>query len=715
VKFKIQILKRAYIGTLVVLVLALTIISRLYQLSFYPEKEELFKNAPWAQKDNVFRDSITVIPGRRGNILSRDGEILAASSTLFDLRMDFATGHLDSVTFLNALDSISYYLARVLKHSRYTPGGWREVLLRAYRNQNRYFKIADNVSYSEYSKLRKLPVFRLGRYKGGFIAEPQTKRVHPFKMLALRTLGYVKDGVTKVGLEGTFDKELSANDTVRERFIQTPNGPIPLHDPTSIISKVGMDVVTTLDINLQDVVHNALLRALQYHDADRGTAILMDTKTGAIRAISNLGRVKNGWAEIYNYAVGHASEPGSTFKLASIIALLEDGYVDLDDSLNIYGGKRKFYDEEMVDASYHGFDRTTVRHAFEISSNVGIASLVDSFYNHTPKGRRRFVRHLKDLHLHLPTGIEIKGEALPFIKDPDASTDQWSGITLPWMAIGYEEKLTPLQLLTFYNAIANDGVLVKPYLVSELQKSGRTYKRFKPTIISSRLVSSRTLKKVHQLLEGVVQNGTAKKLRTDLYRFAGKTGTAQMNYARRNGQQKYQASFVGYFPAERPRYSCIVVIYGPKTNGYYGSAVAGPVFREIADHCFQLDPALHYPVNALVAKFDARKLPGPQPVFADDARTMAEFAGLPLQDAYQEAIWADLKPVAVSDSLLLRPRQLADNSVPDVRGMTLKDALYLLENRRLKVRFKGTGYVVAQSIRPGTAAKGQTIFIRLKS
>ncbi len=648
------------------------------------------------------------IRGERGTIFADDGAILAASTPLYNLRFDPHAAGLTEEIFREKLDSLSYYLAYYFD-DKYTVGAWHDRLEEAYDRGDKYFFLKNNVSYPEVELLRKFPIFRRGRNGGGFIADRNEKRAHPFRILARRTLGYVKEDV-KVGLEGSFDDYLKGEEGTGY-MLKTPQGDIPQKNLENITPKNGSDIYTTIDVNLQDVVQNALLRGLQYHDADQGTAILMDVKTGAIKAISNIGKVSNGWAEVYNYAVGTATEPGSTFKLASMIAMLEDGYVNLQDSVVLNQGKTQFYDKEMVDASPHGLDETTVRHAFEISSNVGIASLVDKHYNHSNKGRERFVNRLKDLYLHLPTGIELRGEALPYIKEPNSAVDQWSGTTIPWMAIGYEEKLTPLQMLSLYNTVANNGKMMKPYLVRDIMNYGDVVKHFKPTIISSRVISPKTVVKVQSLLEGVVERGTAKKLKSDYYRFAGKTGTAQMDYKQKKAKHRYQASFAGYFPAKNPRYSCIVVIYNPREHGYYGSAVAGPVFREIADKCYILDPDLKYPLNAHVAKLDSKKLPSWQVGYKDDLVKVAQEFDVPVKDLANE--WAVFKTYNDVDSLFLLNRKMSKKIIPNVQGMGLKDALYLLENRQVKVRFKGNGKVLKQSIRGGTPAKGQTIYLRL--
>ncbi len=498
---------------------------------------------------------------------------------------------------------------------------------------------------------------------------------------------------------------------------------IPMDNLAKIEPKQGKDLVTTIDVNIQDITERALYDAMQYHNAEWGTAVVMEVKTGRIKAIANLGRVegKREWYEVYNYAVGRAIEPGSTFKLASMMAMLEDGYITLEDKVDIEHGKTTYYDQEMVDAGSHSahLDTITVRKAFEISSNVGLSKLVTAFYGKKEGDKdrnkeRKFIERLKQFGLHLPTNIEIKGEAAPVIKEVEDVKAGWSGLTLPWMATGYEVKLTPLQLLAFYNAVANDGVLMKPTLVERTESFGITIDEYRPTVVKKEIASRKTIEQAHQLLLGVVERGTARALKTKRYKFAGKTGTTQIGYKRfknRTRVRGYQASFVGYFPAEKPVYSCIVVIYKPEKNGIYGGDVAGPVFRKIADKCYDSLIELHAPMNK-----------GPKPILKSsqlprnvvgEKKDIAALLGELDMPYYDLANTEMVRTLAASDSLILEQRTLPDNQVPSVVNMGLRDALYVLENRGLKVKTQGVGKVVKQSIKPGTKARGQNILLTL--
>ena len=677
----------------------------------------IIEGAQWRVRGDSTYIKSKDIEADRGNILSSDGSLLATSVPYFDLFFDpKAPSDRD---FNLYIDSLALCWATFIDNT-YTPGGLRDYLINVRANSSeRYLPVKRRVSNSEKRFIENFPLFRLGQFRGGLIAEHTNDRRRPFGVLAQRTIGYVRPNINSVGLEGYFNNYLQGQPG-RQAMIRVDNKRdlwLPIRDLASIEPKSGADVRTTIDINLQDITENALYRAMDYHDAEWGTAILMEVKTGAIRAIANLGKTKDGWWETYNFAVGASEEPGSTFKTASMLAMLEDGLVRLDDSVDIEKGKAQFSNEVMVDASPESakFDSISVRKAFEISSNVGIAKLVNKSYN-LDGSEARFIRRLQQFNLHLPTGIEIAGEAPPFIKDPSQSKADWSGITLPWMAIGYELQLTPLQQLTFYNAIANNGRMMRPYLVDEILINGKVAEKFRPTVIKRGIASERSIKQVQELLAGVVRQGTAQKISTPDYDFAGKTGTAQVNYQRigRNRTRigGYRASFAGYFPLENPVYSCIVVINKPTRNGYYGSDVAGPVFREIADKCYFATLDFHEPINVKAAnKLNNATLPSYNIGYKEDMQGVLNYLDLPVygNPPTQMAVL-----VAKRDSLLIDRRTIIEGRVPNVQGMGLKDALYVLENSGLRVVPRGVGRVALQSLRPGTPCRGQTIELTLK-
>ena len=540
----------------------------------------------------------------RGNILAEDGSLLATSIPYFDLHFD-PTAPSDE-DFAENLDTLSHCLATYVFEDL-TVGAARDYLLELRSGKDKHVRLKNKVSYAEKKFIEELPLFKLGRNRGGFIAEKRSERKRPFGVLAQRTIGYVRSGAKPVGLEGFFNETLGGEPGKQLMIKVDPKEDLwmPVDDLTQIEPESGDDLFTTIDVDIQDVTTEALLRALNYHNADWGTAIVMEVETGAIRAISNLGKTEQGWWETYNYAIGTGIEPGSTFKAASVLALLEDGYVNLDDSIRIYNGKAEFYEEVMEDASPYSYrlDTIRMREAFEISSNVGIAKTIEKHYGKKTKandneGAARFIKRLKQFNLHLPTGVSIDGEAAPYIKEAYSEKDAWSGTTLPWMSIGYEIKVSPLQLLSFYNAVANEGKMMKPYLVDEVRRFGDVIDKNYPTVIHKQIASDKAISQLKELLLSVVENerGTAHDLKTNKYQFAGKTGTAQINY-KRGRVGGYQASFAGYFPAKHPKYSCIVVINKPRRGGFYGGEVAGPVFREIADKIFSIKVDLHAPFN----------------------------------------------------------------------------------------------------------------------
>lgn len=707
---KNEVLVRLYLLAVAVLVAAVVITGRLYQLSVV--------QAPrWeAKADSLFLKFVDVYADR-GNILASDGSLMATSLPFFDVHFDAKAEGLTDDIFAQNIDSLAWLLSTYIDQ-QYTPGAYKDWLQKL-RDADpgtrgiRYVPIAKNLSYSKMQLVKSFPLFRLGRYKGGLIVEQTSRRERPFKLLAQRTIGYVRENALPVGLEGSFDKVLGGLQG-KQLMLRVPGDVyIPVNDLAEIEPRSGDDIVTTLDINIQDVAENALMRALKAHDADHGCAIVMEVKTGAIRAIANLGRTPEGnWWETYNYAIGERVEPGSVFKLASFMAMLEDGHLDdFDQKIPVYGGRVKFYKEELVDAVIHGQDSMAIRDVFAQSSNVGTATMVQQFYGDTRKAAS-FVDRLRRFGLDRATEIEIGGEEAPVIKTPGDTKGGWSGTSLPWMSIGYEVLMTPLQMLTFYNAVANDGRMMKPYLVERIEHYGTPLKQFRPVVVKRNIASRKTIAKAKELLQGVVETGTARSIRTDLYSIAGKTGTAQLNYHKFKSRAgiRHQASFCGYFPADNPIYSCIVVISEPKRGGYHGAEAAAPVFREIADKCFALKADLHPPVNAEPRPaLTTAKMPSIDAGMGSDLKAALSWLEL---DWYGERTlpeWAVLK--ARNDSLLALPRIIPDETVPSVVGMGLKDAIYLLENRGCRVRVKGVGKVVGQSITPGTRANGRTTVV----
>jgi len=664
----------------------------------------------WRSKGKNQRVKYVPVDAERGNIMANDGSMLATSLPFFEIRFDPNSTGMREEDFFENLDTLAYCLAMYVDNS-YTIGGMREELLQRRQAGERNMLIKKEASYTELQQIQSFPLFKKGQYKGGLIVKKFADRDNPFGLLADRTIGYVRENAKPVGLEGYYNEVLTGQQGKRLMY-RARDTWIPVNDLTEIEPKTGDDLVTTLDIGLQEITEAALYRSLNHHQAKSGCAIVMEVETGAIRAIANLGRTSDDslW-ETYNYAIGSAVEPGSTYKLATMMSLMEDG-LNLFDTIDLEQGQAEFYEEVMLDASYHQLDSTTVKRAFEISSNVGMGKLVAKYYGDGKA--QQFIDRLKQFHLHVPSGIEIEGEGVPYVKTAYSKEDDWSGTTLPWMSIGYEVTTTPLQLLTFYNAVANDGRMMKPYLVEEIQHFGETLQEFKPTVVKRQIASKETIRKAQLLLHEVVENGTAKKMKTNKYSFAGKTGTAQINYRKfiRRTDLKYRASFAGYFPADDPKYSCIVMVTDPKVNGIYGSEVALPVFREIADNCFATKIELQKALNATPKPLlTGKELPSYNVGKTEDLAQVLDYLNMP-HSTDTSAQYAVL--LADEDQLRLRGRNLDEKYVPNVVGMGLKDALYILENQHLNVVVSGVGKVVRQSIKPGTKVRGQTIKLTMR-
>ena len=707
INIKNEVLIRVYIVGFMILLFALVVIWKAIHI-------QVWEGEKWqTMRDKLVIEEIP-LQAERGNIFAADGSILATALPFFDIRFD-PTIVSDEI-FEENVDSLARCLASI-NLSR-TEGGWKQVMEDSRATGNKYLKVKNTVDFTELERIKTFPILSLGRYQGGLIAEERFSRKKPFNSLAHRTIGRVDTSRNiNIGLEGYFNNDLKGESGKRLMYRLAGGDWIPVGDLTQIEPQKGKDIVTTLDINIQDITHNALYGALEYHNAAYGTAIVMEVKTGAIKAIANLQQNdRGGYGELFNFGVGTLFEPGSTFKLASIMALLEDGHIELDNLIEIDSGRYEFYEETLVDSGKESFvsDTISIRRAFEISSNVGMAKLVHYFYGKNKRTAEQFINRLKSFYLHLPTGVEIKGEEKPYIKEAYNKEDLWSGTTLPWMAIGYETMFTPLQILTFYNMVANDGLLMKPSLVTEMQLFGETIEKFPPTVVNRRIVSKATIKKAKELLEGVVERGTAKHLKSNQYRFAGKTGTAQANYHKiKKTEIHHVASFVGYFPAENPIYSCIVVIDDPRLHSIYGGEVAGPVFRKIADRCFETQSAFYQSmtnVNSKISKLRTEDLPKKDIGYQEDFQSIFTHLGLQHRQP-STSEWTLIN--AESDSLSFNKRTIPNKEVPNVVGMGLRDALFILENRGLEVAIGGVGKVVRQSLIPGTKIRGQQIKLYL--
>ena len=568
-----EIKNRVYLSYGLMCLFALGIVARVAQIQF-------IEGEKWKGKAESQTTAFRTIEATRGNIFSTDGSLLATSEPIYEIRWDANIPALTDEYFNEHIDKLSHQLSGLFRDK--SAQTYKRELTKARLNKSQYYLIKRKVGHKELKALRSFEIFKLGKHKGGFIHNQRNKRAKPFKQLAARTIGYDRPGYS-VGLEGAYSEELAGIGGQRlMRKIAGGNWK-PLSDENEIEPEDGSDLITTIDINIQDGAENALQLQLEKHRAHHGCAILMEVQTGEIKAIANLTVQENrSYAETYNYAIGSATEPGSTFKLASLICLLEDGHVDITDTVDIEGGIKKYYTETMKDSKTGVYNKITVAKAFELSSNVGISKLVNQYYQKDPE---QMTDRLVAMGLNEPLGLEIKGEGKPRIPSPKDKS--WSGISLPWMSIGYEVLQTPLQILSLYNAVANDGEMVRPKLVRAIKKHGKIVREFPTEVLNKQICSQKTIDKVKALLEGVVEHGTASNLKHANYKIAGKTGTAQIskdgNYQR---DKTYQASFVGYFPADKPRYTCIVVIDSPTSSVYYGNLVAGPIFKEISDKVY---------------------------------------------------------------------------------------------------------------------------------
>ncbi len=670
-KPKDQILARTGVIYGIVAVMAIAVFIRIIILQFVQSDK-------WASMADkvVFRRQVDV--AARGDILSDDGRILASSVPYYTVYMDTRSSGMADTTWYNGINGLSRGLSKYVGVN--TPEGWKNTLTNARKRGDRYYLIKRHVSYETLKHLKELPIFRHGKFRGGLLYQPENRRIMPNGLLAKRTIGYITEDTLAniVGIEGSFNNYLAGKDGLKVQQRLTGGAWIDVDNLETVHARPGDDIVTTIDLDLQDATENALYKQLSKHKAHHGCAVVMEVKTGDIKAIANLEIGSDGlYHETYNYAVGESAEPGSTFKLMSMIVALEDGVIDLHDTINTGDGTVRYYDKVIRDHEDEGLGKITAREVFEHSSNVGTARIIYENYKDNP---RRYVDRLYSMKINKPLGLQIKGEGKPVIRAPGDKL--WSGISLPMMSHGYEVQMTPLQILTFYNAVANNGKMVKPRFVTEVKDGNRVVKSFGTEVITNAICSRSTIRKAQSLLEGVVEDGTAKNLKNSNYKIAGKTGTAQIANARhgyRSGSRiSYQASFVGYFPADDPLYSCIVVVNAPSNWVYYGNVVSGPVFKEIADKVYA--SSFYRDLHALNPEGDEK---------------------VTFREASSEVGKYDLT--------------VAGGVMPNVVGMGLRDAIYMLENSGLRVHYTGRGRVAKQSPQPGVrVSRGATVAIELR-
>lgn len=658
----------------------------------------------WEKRTKELTTTWRKVEGNRGNIFSENGDLLATSVPIYEVRMDMTISSED--LFRNEVKYLSDSLSDLLGDK--SAQRYEDILRQGRANNSRYLLIAKNINYLQMQHLKSFPIFNKGRYRGGVIYQRKMIRKKPYRQLASRTIGYARED-QKVGLEAGFNNYLEGA-TGRRLETRLAGGVWrPVDEDSKFDPDDGKDIITSIDINLQDVAETALLNQLQKYQAHHGTVIVMEVKTGFIKAIANLKRNEGGvYYEGFNYAIGESTEPGSTFKLPVLMAALEDGLVSIEDSVDTFNGTTKYYDRTMRDSKDGGYGVITVQRAFELSSNVAISQIITKAYG---SDSQKLVNRLKMMGLGSLLDVEIPGEAKPRIKNVEDK--DWSGVTLPWMSIGYEVLQTPLQTLAFYNAVANDGRMMKPQFVKETRKNGETDEVFEPIVINPKIASKATIDKAKFLLEGVVaRGGTAKNLHNHELNIAGKTGTAQIALDTKGYKQerKYLASFAGYFPAEAPEYSCIVVIYAP-SGGIYGNTVAGPIFREIADKIYATNFDLQddeFPTEQ--AKY---RVPISREGHLADAVSVFEYLDVPYKIEGEGSVW--IKTETHPDTVVVRDLRMVNNLVPNVKGMGAMDAIYLLENAGMKVRVVGNGIVKRMSVQPGSRiVKGGEITINLE-
>ena len=665
----------------------------------------------WKSKADSINISYRNIEAQRGNIYASDGSLLSTSLPIYELRMDMKTEFITDKIFNDNIDSISFLFSKTFPEK--SSSQYRMELVKARKQGERFHLLQRDVNYSQYKEIKTWPIFRLGKYKSGLRAEKKSRRKKPFENLALRTLGYVMDGVQPVGIEGAFDKYLSG--VSGKQLMQKISGNIwmPINSDNELEPKNGSDIITTIDINIQDVANNALKKQLIESDAVHGTAIVMDVSSAEIKAIANLTKTSNGdYEETYNYAIGGSTEPGSTFKLMSIMTGLEDGLINLTDSVDLEKGEHSYYDRTMRDSHDPEARKVTIKRAFEISSNVGISKALYKAYAKKPE---LFIDRINKMSLNRSIGLQIPGEIAPKIKN--THDKNWSGTSLPWMSIGYEINMTPLQILSFYNAVANNGKMVKPIFVKEIREHGKLIKSFSAEVINESIASSATLAKARELLEGVVENGTATNIRSTEYKIAGKTGTAQISDGKQSYHSdtvKYQASFVGYFPADNPKYSIIVVINSPNNGIYYGSATAAPVFKEIADKIYSTNLEIRRDSKLPPNQVLTASVPDTKSGDKNDLLQVCQDLGITIEANNMDAEWVYSRPSSKVKTLSLSEKKIRKGETPNVLGMGMRDAIFILENAGLQTRSFGRGSVIKQSPLPGSKLeKGKQVNIFL--
>jgi cell division protein FtsI (penicillin-binding protein 3) len=695
VNIKKSILLRVRIAFLFVVLFAIAVVIKTGHIQFVEGEK-------WAKMGERISFDYRRVKATRGNIYSDNGSLLATSLPFYKVAFDATV--VKEAVFKKGVDSLARHLSLFFKDK--STEDYRRMLVDARKGNKRYVILnRRQINYQGKKEMMAWPIFREGRLRGGAIFEKIDRRYRPFSNLSDRTIGYVNEDEVGAGLEYSFNKQLGGTDGYA--YYQKLAGGVwmPVQDANNVKAVNGLDLQTTLDINLQDVAETALLKAMKAHNADDGVVAVMEVSTGEIKAVSNLSSNGQGsFYEKFNFAAGGLFEPGSTFKLVTMMALLEDTNIELSDTIDVGNGEYTFYNRTVRDHEEDGLGRVSIQEAFEHSSNVAMAKLVDKHFGLKPQ---KFVDYIDRLKLSKPLGVQLVGEPMPKIKRPGQKG--WSGISLPWMAYGYGFEITPLHTLALYNAVANGGKMIKPVFVRAVSRADEEEERFETEVLNNQICSGKTLDKLQLLLEGVVEKGTAKNIKGTHYRIAGKTGTAQIL---ENGRytRKYITSFVGYFPAHSPKYSAIVLIKNPRGWYQYGSSVAAPVFKEIADNIYARDIKLHEPMDVRkFAKTDV--LPVIRAGNQQDLTMLCNELGISNHSQTEEE-W--VRSSRTGDGVHWKKAAGGRDLVPDVMGMTFRDAIFLLEKSGLNVFYEGKGRVQQQSITAGARVnKGARIYIRL--
>jgi len=700
---KRDILWRVYLSYILVVLVCLAILGK----AFYIQQVQ---GSYWRGLSDSLHQRIAEIPAARGTIYSEDGQMLSTNVPQFDIYIDFRVEPLhekNGKLFRENIDSLSLALADLFKDQ--SASQYKDQLTKAFEAREPNYELKKKIDYRQYLALAKFPMFKVGRYKSGMIAQERNVRLNPYQNMGYRTIGLAREQ-NSVGLELSYDTVLRGRNG-RQLVRAIAGGvTVPVQEGEfEIAPETGKDIVSNIDVFIQEVTTNALNKMMVQNQAQWGVAMVMEVKTGKIKAIANLGKISEGvYKEDLNYAIT-PTEPGSTFKLVTLLSALEDGKVNLNSTVDLEGGAWKVAGQTVWDSEKHGKHQATVLESFEESSNVGMAKIAMAHYSNNVDA---YYKHLTKLRLDSLSGIDLIGERRPQITKPGSKL--YGPTTLPWMAFGYNIAIAPIQTLVLYNAIANNGVMMKPYLVNAIKEEGKVIKTISPTVYNPQLVKPSTVKALQTALEGVCTNGTAKSLfKNSLYKVAGKTGTALVANGNKGYADKiYQSSFAGYFPAENPQYTIVVIIKNkPHAYPFYGASVAGPVFKEISDRLYST--YIHNKTNTTpaIALKDSQAFQ--YAISKSSLQAIAKKINLSYQDSSTASNhWVNVN--GVGKVAKVAAKTISDSTMPDISGLKLQDALWLCEKKGLQVKCIGKGRVVKQSIVQGSyITKGQPILIEL--